>query len=123
MMKDEAIEFLTAYLECESRRSRIEGCNNNCNECELCYLQGTTKQHLEAIKTAIHALEKTNISDADECIVRSDAYNKAIDDFASLLKKMANESSTYYIRLADYDTNSDLRCYNIDELAEQLKRR
>ena len=123
MMKDEATEFLTAYLECESRRSRIEGCNNNCNECELCYLQGTTKQHLEAIKMAIHALEKINISDADQCIVRSDAYNKAIDDFASLLKKMANESSTYYIRLADYDTNSDLRCYNIDELAEQLKRR
>lgn len=65
MMKDEATEFLTAYLECESRRSRIEGCNNNCNECELCYLQGTTKQHLEAIKMAIHALEKINISDAD----------------------------------------------------------
>jgi hypothetical protein len=36
---------------------------------------------------------------------------------------MANESSAYYIRLADYNTNPDLRCYNIDELAEQLKRR
>ena len=51
-----------------------------------------------------------------------DVYNKAIDDFAALLKKMANESSTYYIRLADYNTNSDLRFYNIDEIAEQLKR-
>lgn len=51
-----------------------------------------------------------------------DVYNKAIDDFAVLLKKMANESSAYYIRLADYNTNPDLRFYNIDEIAEQLKR-
>lgn len=60
--------------------------------------------------------------DAPTCDIE-DVYNKAIDDFAALLKKMANESSTYYIRLADYNTNSDLRFYNIDELAEQLKRR
>ena len=52
-----------------------------------------------------------------------DVYNKAIDDFAALLKKMANESSTYYIRLADYNTNPDLRFYNIDEIVGQLKRR
>lgn len=58
MTENEAIEYLTAYLECESRRSRIEGCNNNCNECELCYLQGATKQHLEGIKMAIQALEE-----------------------------------------------------------------
>lgn len=58
MTENESIECLTAYLECESRRSRIEGCNNNCNECELCYFQGTTKQHLEGIKIAIQALEK-----------------------------------------------------------------
>mgnify|MGYP007028196820 FL=1 len=58
MTDSEAIEYLTAYLECESRRSRIESCNNNCNECELCYLQGTAKQHLESIKIAIKALEK-----------------------------------------------------------------
>lgn len=58
MTASEAIEYLTAHLECESRRSRIEGCNNNCNECELCYLQGTTKQHLEGIKIAIQALEE-----------------------------------------------------------------
>lgn len=58
MTESEAIEYLTAHLECESRRSRIEGCNNNCNECELCYLQGTTKQHLEGIKIAIQALEE-----------------------------------------------------------------
>lgn len=62
------------------------------------------------------------IPDSDECLIRTESYNKAIDDFAALLKKMANESSTYYIRLADYNTNSDLRFYNIDELAEQLKK-
>ena len=60
--------------------------------------------------------------DSDECVVRTEGYDKAIDDFAALLKKMANKSSTYYIRLADYNTNSDLRFYNIDEIAEQLKK-
>lgn len=54
------------------------------------------------------------IPDSDECLIRIDAYNNAIKNFTALLKKMANESSTYYIRLADYDTNSDLRFYNID---------
>jgi hypothetical protein len=61
------------------------------------------------------------VKDAPTCDIE-DVYNKAIDDFAAILKKMANESSTYYIRLADYNTNSDLRFYNIDELAEQLKK-
>ena len=51
------------------------------------------------------------VKDAPTCDIE-DVYNKAIDDFAALLKKMANESSTYYIRLADYNTNSDLRFYN-----------
>lgn len=71
MTASEAIEYLTAHLECESRRSRIEGCNNNCNECELCYLQGTTKQHLEGIKIAIQALEEVQkyraIGTPEEC--------------------------------------------------------
>lgn len=87
MTASEAIEYLTAHLECESRRSRIEGCNNNCNECELCYLQGTTKQHLEGIKIAIQALEEVQkyraIGTPEECreAVEKQAAKKPIFDY------------------------------------------
>ncbi len=80
MTESEAIEYLTAHLECESRRSRIEGCNNNCNECELCYLQGTTKQHLEGIKIAIQALEEVQkyraIGTPEECRAAMERNNE-----------------------------------------------
>lgn len=86
MTASEAIEYLTAHLECESRRSRIEGCNNNCNECELCYLQGTTKQHLEGIKIAIQALEEVQkyraIGTPEECraaVERNNEKTRIID--------------------------------------------
>ena len=48
--------------------------------------------------------------------------NKAIDDFSEKLKEMANSSSTNYIRIADYSSNStNICCYSINEIAEQLK--
>lgn len=81
MTENEAIEYLTAYLECESKRSRIEGCNNNCNECELCYLQGTTNQHLEAVKMAIQALETVKkLSDRNMTIEVLENYMQFEDE-------------------------------------------
>nr|DAV18924.1 MAG TPA: zinc-ribbon containing domain protein [Bacteriophage sp.] len=58
MTESEAIEKLKAYIECESKRSSIEGCNDGCIDCELAYLQGTSKEHIESVKIAIQALEK-----------------------------------------------------------------
>lgn len=58
MTQSEAIEKLKAHIECESKRSKIEGCNDGCPDCELAYLQGTSKEHIESVKTAIQALEK-----------------------------------------------------------------
>lgn len=58
MTESEAIEKLKAHIECESKRSSIEGCNEGCIDCELAYLQGTSKEHIESVKLAIQALEK-----------------------------------------------------------------
>lgn len=58
MTESEAAEKLEAHIECESKRSKIEGCNDGCTDCELAYLQGTSKEHIESLKIAVHALEK-----------------------------------------------------------------
>ena len=58
MTENEAIEKLHAYLECESRRAKIVSCNENCDDCELCYMQGTGSEHIASVETAIKALEE-----------------------------------------------------------------
>lgn len=58
MTESEALEKLEAHIECESKRSSVEGCNEGCIDCELAYLQGTSKEHIESVKIAIQALEK-----------------------------------------------------------------
>lgn len=46
------------------------------------------------------------------------AYNIAVDDFADYITKMANVSSTQYIRVKEHET---LGCYGIREVANELK--
>lgn len=58
MNENEAIEKLLAYLECESRRAKIVSCNESCDDCELCYMQGTVSEHIASVETAIKALEE-----------------------------------------------------------------
>ena len=61
MKESEAREKLLAYLECQERdvKGTYEDCNNDmCDDCYLCYAQGTTGEHIESVKVAIQALEK-----------------------------------------------------------------
>lgn len=71
MTENEAIEKLHAYLECESRRAEIVSCNESCDDCELCYMQGTGSEHIESVETAIKALEEVQqyrqICTVEEC--------------------------------------------------------
>lgn len=71
MTENEAIEKLHAYLECESRRAKIVSCNESCDDCELCYMQGTCAEHITSVKTAIKALEEVQqyrqIGTVEEC--------------------------------------------------------
>ena len=61
MTECEAVEKLKAYAKCQSLQVKgiYEDCNNKiCDNCDLCYMQGTTGEHCEAIDIAIQALEK-----------------------------------------------------------------
>lgn len=61
MTEREAVEKLKAYSKCQSLQVKgiYEDCNNErCDNCDLCYMQGTTGEHLEALDMAIQALDK-----------------------------------------------------------------
>ena len=61
MTESEATEKLRAYSKCIAMRVKgiYEDCNNKrCDDCDLCYMQGTTGEHMTAIGIAIQALEK-----------------------------------------------------------------
>ena len=61
MTNSEAVKKLRAYLKCKAREVKgiYEDCNNKrCDDCDLCYMQGTTGEHMTAIGIAIQALEK-----------------------------------------------------------------
>ena len=61
MTESEAVKKLRAYLKCKAREVKgiYEDCNDQlCDNCDLCYMQGTTGEHITAIGIAIQALEK-----------------------------------------------------------------
>ena len=61
MDNSEAVDKLKAYLKCQKRQVTgiYEHCyNKKCNNCDLCYMKGTTDEHLTSIELAIQALEK-----------------------------------------------------------------
>ena len=61
MTESEAIEKLRAYHNCQRLQAKgiYEDCNDQlCDNCNLCYAQGTVGEHIKSIEIAIHALEK-----------------------------------------------------------------
>lgn len=61
MKESEAIEKLRAYCKCQilQVKGTYEDCNNKrCDDCDLCYAQGTVGEHIKSIEIAIHALKK-----------------------------------------------------------------
>ena len=61
MTESEAIEKLRAYHKCQILQVKgiYEDCNEKlCNNCDLCYAQGNTGEHIKSIEIAIQALEK-----------------------------------------------------------------
>ena len=59
MDEREALFKLVAYLKCQKSqvKSIYEKCNEEkCNDCDLCYAQGTNGEHIASIEIAINAL-------------------------------------------------------------------
>ena len=55
-----ALEKLEAYCKCQKMqvKGHYEECNDNmCDECDLCYMQGTNGDHIASIEIAIKALK------------------------------------------------------------------
>ena len=60
MTESGALVKLKAYLKCQERQASgicSEHDDGKCNNCNLCYGQGTTGEHIKSIKMAIQALE------------------------------------------------------------------
>ena len=85
MKNREAIKMLTAKVECirrETSGTDID-CNlRNCDDCKLCYAQGTTGEQREALNMAISALQaqeaKAQLSaevTTSDCISRQEAID------------------------------------------------
>ena len=75
MKESEAIEKLRAYHKCQ--RLQVKGIYEDCNEklcdnCDLCYAQGNTGEHIKSIEIAIQALEKQiemkKYCDENDCV-------------------------------------------------------
>lgn len=61
MIESEAKTMLEAYMECDRRKNDVsyeKQCHKDCDNCKLCYTQGTVGEHREAMNMAIKALEK-----------------------------------------------------------------
>lgn len=102
----EAIEKLRAYLKCQERQTKgiYYACNNKkCDDCDLCYMQGTTGEHLTSIGLAIQALEKLKEYQQLEeqerliklpCKIGTKVYNTTWWD--DIQEKVVVKGKTYY---------------------------
>ena len=60
MDERDALEKLRAYCKCQKMQVSgiYEDCNENkCDNCDLCYMQGTNVEHIESIEIAIKAIK------------------------------------------------------------------
>ena len=95
----ETIERLSATVKClRYRESGINAdCNRgNCDECELGYAQGTMSEHIEALCTAISALQ-------DQSIEVREAYYRGV---AYGIRK-CNEKLSKVMEVINYDSEGN----------------
>jgi len=103
MTPEETIKILTAKAECMRREtSGIDiDCNyRNCDECDLCYKQGTTSDQMEALRVAISALQAQELSETQktlDTISLQPTCNQLATDTISRQEAIDDENSAYNI--------------------------
>lgn len=118
MNNSEVLEKLRAYLKCRERQVKgiYYACNNKkCDDCDLCYMQGTIGEHIEAIEVATQALEKLKDNEPCKCDSRTAKVNKAKVDSLEVIARMLDDKlyyelkyrlvgkNDYYIGYSSYD--------------------
>ena len=91
MTNQKAIEILTAKAECVRRETSgidIDCKYRNCDECDLCYKQGTTGDQRKALSVAISALQareepKPPASGSVTCMFAKKMHDRPTDDCVS----------------------------------------
>lgn len=117
MTENEAIEKLHAYLECESRRAKIVSCNESCDDCELCYMQGTGAEHITSVKTAIKALEEVQ---QYRQIGKIGTCRNAVEICKAMIERGIDQDNiAEYIKFED---NLVQRGYDLKRLLEMMEK-
>lgn len=101
MNNSEVLEKLRAYLKCRERQVKgiYYACNNKkCDDCDLCYMQGTTGEHIEAIEVATQALEKLKDNEPCKCDSREAKVNKAKVDSLEVIARMLDDKPYYELK-------------------------
>lgn len=101
MNNSEVLEKLRAYLKCRGRQVKgiYYACNNKkCDDCDLCYMQGTIGEHIEAIEVATQALEKLKDNEPCKCDSREAKVNKAKVDSLEIIARMLDDKPYYELK-------------------------
>jgi hypothetical protein len=105
MDNQEAIEMLTAKAECirrEASGTDIDCKLRNCDECELCYAQGTTGEQRKALNMAISALRAQDLQPTCNNLATNTIDKQAAIDIAKDLLIQMEEYHQYNQAVNNY---------------------
>ena len=118
MTNQEAIKMLTSKVECirrETSGTDID-CNfHNCDDCELCYAQGTTGEQRKALNMAISALQEKELSETQNAL-DTISRQAAIEE----LKKI---SFSHWFECGEYlsEDTREIKIINSNKALEAIK--
>ena len=136
MTNQKAIEILTAKAECVRRETSgidIDCKYRNCDECDLCYKQGTTGDQRKALSVAISALQareepKPPASGSVTCMFAKKMHDRptqpepCLDSIVSEIKKTISETQENgKYHCVDIRINGEIICFGLQLALEIIE--